>query len=96
MNKQGIALVKMAQSFSQSELTDEQLLDYYLHLSKPQREEEFADTAQAAEMVGIAQRTIQLWIETGLIRAVVVGRKYKVYTTSLKQYLRSRVNQLAS
>lgn len=59
MNRQGVALVKMAQSFSQSEVADEQLLDYYLHLSKPQRDEEFAGTAQAAEMVGVAQRTIQ-------------------------------------
>lgn len=72
-------------------LSDEQLLDFYLGLPSKERDGMFADTARAAEIVGLSQRTIQLWIEIGLIRALLLGGKYKICLQSLKNYLRSRM-----
>ena len=67
------------------------LLDMYLNLPHKQREQRFADTASAARITGLTQRTIQLWIEFGAIRAIPIGRKYKIDHESLKAYLKSRV-----
>lgn len=67
-------------------------LDLYLSLPKKQRDEQFAGTLRAAEMAGLSQRTIQLWIECGKIRAVCVGRKYQVNLDSLLEHLRSLTN----
>ena len=67
------------------------LLDMYLTLPHKQREQRFADTASAARITGLTQRTIQLWIEFGAIRAIPIGRKYKIDLESLKSYLKSRV-----
>lgn len=67
------------------------LLDMYLTLPHKQREQRFADTASAARITGLTQRTIQLWIEFGAIRAIPIGRKYKIDLESLKDYLKSRV-----
>lgn len=67
------------------------LLEMYLTLPHKQREQRFADTASAAKITGLTQRTIQLWIEFGAIRAIPIGRKYKIDLDSLKAYLRSRV-----
>lgn len=71
-------------------LTDEQLVDLYLDLPRKAREEYFVDTASAAEMAGVTQRTIQLWIESGLVRAVYIAGSYKVTVLSFKQYLKTR------
>jgi excisionase family DNA binding protein len=76
-------------------LTDEELLDLYLGLSSKERDGMFADTARAAEIVGLSQRTIQLWIEIGLIRAILLGGKYKICLHSLKDFLRSKIEQQA-
>jgi excisionase family DNA binding protein len=67
------------------------LLEMYLTLPHKQREQRFADTASAAKITGLTQRTIQLWIEFGAIRAIPIGRKYKIDLESLKAYLKSRV-----
>jgi excisionase family DNA binding protein len=75
---------------------DLDLLDLYLALPTKQRYEQFAGTLRAAEMAGLAQRTIQLWVECGLIRAVFVGRKYQVHLDSLWEYLRSLRDKPAS
>ncbi|MBZ5538513.1 MAG: helix-turn-helix domain-containing protein [Acidobacteriia bacterium] len=74
-------------------LSDEQLLDLYLGLSSKERDGRFADTARAAEIVGLSQRTIQLWIEIGLIRALLLGGKYKICLQSLRGYLKSCIEQ---
>jgi excisionase family DNA binding protein len=67
------------------------LLEIYLTLPHKQREQRFADTASAAKITGLTQRTIQLWIEFGVIRAIPIGRKYKIDLESLIAYLKSRV-----
>ena len=68
-------------------LGDEELLSLYINLSENKREKTFASTTRAAQMLGISQRTIELWIETGVIRAVRIGRNYQIYFPSLKEHL---------
>jgi excisionase family DNA binding protein len=56
-----------------------------------ERDEDFAETAQAAELFGVSQRTIQLWISRGYIRAVPIGRKQRVWLESVREYLARRL-----
>ncbi len=72
-------------------LTDEELLEYYLSLPSNQRDEIFIDSASAAKITGLSRRTIQLWIESGAVRAIVVGRKYRIVSDSLRSYLKNRM-----
>ena len=75
-----------------AELTDEELLELYLSLHSKQREQRFSDTRQAAELTGLSVRTIQFWIETGAIRATVIGKKYRVDLDSVRKYLKHQMN----
>jgi excisionase family DNA binding protein len=79
-----------------SDYTDDQLLDAYLTMPTKQRDRRFVDTASAAEMAGISQRTIELWIEAGDLRAVLIGKKYKVSIDSLVIYLKKQVGKKTS
>jgi excisionase family DNA binding protein len=79
-----------------SHLTDEELLSLYLSLSPALREQAFIGTAQAAEITGVSMRTIQLWIESGAVRAIVIGRKYRIVLESLRAHLESQINKRAS
>ena len=38
-------------------------------------------------------RTIQLWIESGAVRAIVIGRKYRIVLESLRAHLESQMNK---
>jgi len=71
----------------------EKLLELYLALPVRKRHEEFAGTAQVAEMTCLSQRTIQFWIETGAIQAICVGKKYQVYLSSLREYLKTQMKK---
>lgn len=73
-----------------SDSTDEQLIDEYLAMPKKTRDRQFVGTASAAEIADVSQRTIELWIGSRAIRAVLVGRKYQVSLPSLISYLKSR------
>lgn len=73
--------------------SSEEMLDLYLDMPKDQRDKRFLDTASAAELVGRSQRTIQLWIEAGAIRAIHLGGRYKVDLHSLVNHLKSFVNE---
>jgi transcriptional antiterminator len=76
-------------SASSAQLTDEQLLDLYLRLTKAQCEQQFADTAQVARMCKVSRRTVQLWVTNEQIRAVPVGpRKWQVWLPSLRGHLK--------
>jgi len=68
--------------------TDEELLELYLTLPQKERDRRFVNTATAAAMCGMAQRTVQFWIEMGLIRAIPVGKRYRVCTESLYAHLK--------
>jgi hypothetical protein len=70
----------------------EKLLEIYLSLSPESRERRFASTARAAELSGLSQRTIQRWIEAGIVNTVPVGKKYQVDLVSLRDYLSRCLN----
>jgi excisionase family DNA binding protein len=74
-------------------LTDAELLSLYLSLPPASREKAFINTAQAAEITGLSMRTIQLWIESGAVRAIAIGRKYKVVLDSLRAHLESQMSK---
>lgn len=73
-------------------LAEDDLLSLYLSLPEEKRKQKFANTSEAARMVGLSRRTIQMWIEGGLIAAIKIGRKYQVSLDSLRDYLKSRVD----
>jgi len=73
--------------------TDAELLSLYLSLSPAPRETIFVNTAEAAEITGVSMRTIQLWVECGTVRAISIGRKYRIVLESLREYLRSQMNK---
>lgn len=77
---------------SNTESTDADLLTLYLSLSPAKRKELFVDTASAADRIGVSQRTIQAWIDSGLVRAVPIGKKFQVELASLLGYLRGRAS----
>ncbi|MEW6210674.1 MAG: helix-turn-helix domain-containing protein [Acidobacteriota bacterium] len=68
-------------------MENQELLKLYLSLPGEQREKRFADTARTAEITGLSRRTIQFWIEVGAIKAISIGRKYRVDLDSLTAYL---------
>lgn len=74
-------------------LTDTELLNLYLSLPPASRERAFICTAQAAKTTGVSIRTIQLWIESGAVRAILIGRKYRIVLESLKAHLESQMNK---
>ena len=74
-------------------LTDAELLSLYLSLPPLSREKIFVNTAQAAKITGVSMRTIQLWIECGTVRAIIVGRKYRILLESLRVHLESQMNK---
>lgn len=74
-------------------LSDTQLLDLYLSLPPAAREEVFGNTAQAARATGVSMRTIQLWIESGAVRAITIGRKYWIVLESLRAHLKLQMNR---
>lgn len=75
--------------------TDAELLNLYLSLSPAAREKIFIDTAQAARITGVSVRTIQLWIESGAVRAILVGSKYRIVLDSLKAHLERQIEKRA-
>jgi excisionase family DNA binding protein len=74
-------------------LTDTELLSLYLSLPPASREKAFINTSTAAEITGVSMRTIQLWIENGAVRAIVIGRKYRIALESLREHLESQINK---
>ena len=74
-------------------MDDDQLLDFYLSLSKQQREHKFIDTTCAAEITGLSKRTIQFWIDCGFVRALNIGRKYRIDRDSLREYLTKQMSK---
>lgn len=87
-------VVQRAAALAQSRvLTDDELLALHMSLTTEERKDQFADTARVAAMVGLSRRTIQFWIEIGLLHAIRVGRrKYKVSLESLNECLRTQID----
>jgi len=60
-------------------------------MPKELRDKRFADTARTAELVGMSKRTVLSWIETGSIRAIPIGGKFKVDLDSVTSYLTKNI-----
>jgi len=71
--------------------SDGDLLELFLSLPKNQRDSRFGDTARTAKLTGVSVRTIQFWIETGAIQALVIGRRYQVDLNSLRMFLKRQM-----
>lgn len=76
-----------------AQLEDAELLSLYLSLPQASREKVFISTVQASEITGVSMRTIQLWIESGAVRAITIGSKYRIVFESLKAYLHGQMNK---
>lgn len=76
---------------AEGELTDGQLLNLYMAASVQERTKLFAHTGRAADLTGLSRRTIQLWVETGAVRAIAIGRRYEIYLPTLTGYLETRM-----
>lgn len=66
---------------------EDDLLRHWLALTPAERRREFAGTAAVAERYEVSQRTVQLWISSGLISAVHRGGQYRVLLRSVEEYL---------
>ena len=71
-------------------MADQQLLNLYLTLSPKERSVRFGSTAHCAELVGVSQPTILLWIDSGMIHAVSIGKKYQVDLASVVEFLKTK------
>jgi hypothetical protein len=74
----------------------EDLLERYLALAADDRHREFLSTTGAAEFTGKARRTIQFWVEIGVVEAVFIGNRCWISVDSLKKYLKRRANKHAA
>jgi hypothetical protein len=74
----------------------EELLERYLALAGENRDQAFLSTAGAAELTGKARRTIQFWVEIGVVEAVFIGNRCWISVDSLKRYLRGRADKHAA
>lgn len=74
----------------------EELLERYFALTGENRDREFLSTKRAAELTGKARRTIQFWVEIGVVEAVFIGNRCWISVDSLKSYLRGRAEKHAS
>lgn len=71
----------------------EALLGTWQSSSDRERAKLFVDTRTAAGIAGVSQRTIRLWIATGSISAVPIGKKLRIPITSLEEFIRTRALQ---
>jgi len=71
----------------EDDLTDSELLEFFISQTEQARSQTFVCTSEAAAIAGVSQRTVQGWIDSGVIRAVAVGKKYRVLRESLHGYL---------
>ena len=86
--KNRLTVVQRAAALAQtSAFTNSALLDLYLTTPNKQRDEQFLSTADAAEIAGLSQRTIQFWIDSGALCAIRIGKNYRVSLDSLREYL---------
>ncbi|MEJ2077648.1 MAG: helix-turn-helix domain-containing protein [Acidobacteriota bacterium] len=66
---------------------EERLLADYLQCPVSERRRRFLDTLSAAQLTGLSRRTIQWWVECGLVAAVMIGRRYQIEKGSLLSHL---------
>jgi excisionase family DNA binding protein len=62
-------------------------VDLFWSLSPLERERQFVTTSEAAHQIGISRRTLQNWVQLGEVRAIKVGKNYRVLLASVKARL---------
>jgi len=77
----------------QERLSQEALLDLWISSTKTERLRLFCDSKTASELVGISQRAVRFWIESGQISAIRIGKKYQIYAQSLKKSLLVQISE---
>jgi excisionase family DNA binding protein len=90
------SVVETSDNAQPSIAATEELSERYLVLAGENRDREFLSTTRAAELTGKARRTIQFWVEIGVVEAVFVGNKCWISVDSLKRYLRRRADKHAA
>jgi len=75
---------------TQSKLSDreEELLKHFLALRGKARIEEFITVSEAAEMADCSRNAVLKWINEGKIEAVKVGGRFRIWRSTLNDYLR--------
>jgi len=68
------------------------LVNLWLSLPEAKREELFAETAAAAQLAEVAPRTMRTWIDAGQVECFRVGKSYRIYLPSLRDYLNERAS----
>jgi excisionase family DNA binding protein len=96
MRRSPANMVDLASPVEAASLSDAELLSVYLSLPAADRQGTFISTAQAAEITGVSMRTIQLWIECGSVRAIFIGRKYRIVLESLRAHLEVQMSRHAN
>ena len=69
------------------------LIELYLRLDLVERRQTFLSTRDAANEIGVAQRTLQTWIAEGKLAAVRVGGRYLVHAPSLESAVRHAIDE---
>ena len=69
-------------------MSERNLVDHYLELDPVERRRTFLSTREAARNIGVAQRTLQNWINEGKIDALRVGGRYVVPLARVEAFIR--------
>lgn len=77
----------------QFEDPQEKLLTLWFYCPASERDKQFMDTRAAAELVGVSQRTIRFWIESGCVQAVRIAEKYHIHRKLLESWILTRALQ---
>ncbi len=64
-----------------------ELVNIWLSMSREERKQKFVDTARAAEIAGVSQRTVQYWIDSGYLNSLRIGKKHQIYLPFLINHL---------
>jgi excisionase family DNA binding protein len=75
------------QMMKNADIAENNLMEFWFSLSPRERSQEFLDTSKASELTAVSQRTIRLWIDSGRIRAIRIGKKYHIHVHSLKTFI---------
>jgi excisionase family DNA binding protein len=72
---------------SESDPTQEDLLEVFLNLPVDERSRRFLSVKDAAEMIGISSRTVRDWFYQAHLDGVYLRRVIRIDVRSLKKYL---------
>jgi excisionase family DNA binding protein len=86
-------LVSSEKNIKQFKDPEIDLLTLWLSTPLNDRDKQFMGTRTASRLVGVSQRTVRVWIETGCIQAVQIARKHRITAKSLEEFLIIRALQ---